>query len=113
MNTLKSLLKDLEYKEGLLHAYDGEDKEVREELRAGIAAIRAQLEPYRDKVNGNDAKDDGGNGGNGKNKGKNGGNGKGNGGHEKDSAVSGMSETDEPVLHDDATDEPICSRESA
>jgi len=115
METLKSLLNDLEYKEAMLHAYDGEDKEVREELRAGIASIQEKLKPYREKENGNDGKDNGGNGGNGKSK-SNGGNGKsngGNGGHEKDAAGSSTDAGDEPVRTDEAAEEPIYSRASA
>jgi hypothetical protein len=57
MNNLKHLLKDLEYFEGLLYAYDGdgqEGKEVRENLRARIAGIRQDLEPYRARENAND-----------------------------------------------------------
>jgi len=46
LNILRTLQDDLEYKEGLLNSYDGEDKEVRDILRSDIAEIKAKMEPF-------------------------------------------------------------------
>jgi hypothetical protein len=46
MDTLQSLLDDLEWTEGMLQAYDGDGNKVRNQMRAKIAEITGKIEPF-------------------------------------------------------------------